>query len=567
MFDTFPTDYKKAMDWSWEQFEPYTQHLLDTEIGENNIDAWMRDWSTFRLMIVELYARLNVNSAVNTEDGEAEAQLKRFMSEIYPQVLRHDFAMNNKLIASEIVPDGMEVPMRGVRKQVELFREDNLPLIEAADNLRIEYSKISGAQTVEWEGDEKTLQQMSPMLKETDRARREKAWRLMQARILEDREQYDALWVKYMDIRKQIAHNAGFESYRDYVWQDLGRFDYTPEDALEFCDAIEQVVVPALSRLSEERRQKMGLDTLRPWDMAVDALGRDAMRPYETMDDFTAKTETIFKQVDPVLGDYFATMREENLLDLENRKAKRPGGFCTGFPVSQRPFIFMNAVGLDSDIRVLLHEAGHAFHGFYCFQEADYIQQMRAPMEFNEVASMAMELLASPYLTEDRGGYFTEAEADRFRKEHLGGIISFWPYMAVVVAFQHWIYTNHDTASDPAACDEKWRELVARFLPKIDWTGLEDVMINRWRKQLHIFLRPFYYVEYGLAQLGAVQVYANALEDQATALEQYRSALKLAGTAKLPDLYEAAGVKLAFDAETLGNAVNLLETQMASFTE
>ena len=567
MFDSFPTHYEAVLTWTWDDFEPYAQDLLDRDLTDDTIDAWLKDWSRFRLMTQELYARLNVNSAVNTEDEVAEAAQKRYISEVHPHVLRHDFAMNQKFIAAEIIPDGMAVPMRKVRAQVELFREENLPLIEASDNLRIEYSKISGAQTVEWEGEEKTLQQLAPVLKETDQERREKAWRLMQERVLQDRDAYNDLWVQYMNIRKEMAQNAGFESYRDYIWQDLGRFDYRPEDALQFCDAIEEMVVPALKRLHEDRIKQLNIENLRPWDTAVDALGRDAMTPFATMDEFEAKTEAIFKQVDPVLGDYFATMREEKLLDLDNRKAKRPGGFCTGFPVSQRPFIFMNSVGQDTDIRVLLHEAGHAFHGFYCFENADYWQQLRAPMEFNEVASMAMELIALPYITQDKGGFFTEAEATRFRKDQFSRIIGFWPYMAIVVAFQHWIYTNHDEATDPANCDAKWRELYARFMPMIDWSGLEELQVNRWRKQLHIFLRPFYYVEYGLAQLGAVQVYANALKDQTDALEQYRSALKLAGTAKLPDLYEAAGVKLAFDSDTLGEAVTLLETQMAALAE
>jgi oligoendopeptidase F len=305
----------------------------------------------------------------------------------------------------------------------------------------------------------------------------------------------------------------------------------------------------------------LGYDTLRPWDTQVDPLGRDPLRPFETVAVLAEKAETIFQQVDPELGEYFATMRRESLLDLDNRKGKAPGGYCTGFPVTGRPFIFQNAVGVEGDVRTLLHESGHAFHGFER-QKLPYIQQRSSPMEFNEVASMAMELIAAPYLEASKGGYYADADANRARMNHLEGIIAFWPYMAVVVAFQHWIYTHHDTATDPDNCDAKWNELWGRFMKGVDHTGLEQYIPNRWRRQLHIFRVPFYYVEYGLAQLGAVQVWANALQDPAKTLGQYRQALALGGTVTLPELYRTAGAKLAFDAGTLGEAVHLIETTL-----
>lgn len=562
MFESFPTNYEDVLDWSWEQFKPYADDLMARDVTEDSIDGWLRDWTQFTGLLFELRSRLNVAAAANTEDEEAETRYRNYVADIQPQMMRVNFALSRKLVDSEIVPEDMDVPMRGVRAEIELFREENLPLIQKLSDLQVEYGKISGSQTVEWDGEEKTLQQMRPVLQETDRDRREKAWYLMQERMREDREKYDELWVQYMTIRKEIYENAGFDNYREYAWKDRGRFDYTPEDAEAFCQAIEETVVPALARQREARRQTMGLDALRPWDTQVDPPGRDPLKPFETIDEFEETTVRIFQQVDPKLGEFFRTMKDERLLDLDNRKAKRPGGFCTAFPVAKRPFIFMNAVGVDGDIRVLLHEAGHAFHAFYVLDDMDYWQQGNTPMEFNEVASMAMELLAAPYLTEDRGGFFSTPDAARFRKDHLQGIIGFWPYMAIVVAFQHWIYTNHDEATDPANCDKKWRELWDRYQPGVDWSGVEDFILNIWRRQLHIFLVPFYYIEYGLAQLGAVQVWANALKDQQTALEQYRKALRLAGTVTLPELYEVAGAKLAFDSATLGEAVSLLETQI-----
>ena len=365
-----------------------------------------------------------------------------------------------------------------------------------------------------------------------------------------------------------MAKNAGFDDFRSYIWEQRGRFDYTPDKALQFCEAIAEVVVPVAEKLRDMARIQLGYDALRPWDMtqhsfavAIDPLGRDALKPYETMDEFIDKGEAIFTQVDPELGSFFHTMKEENLLDLDNRKGKAPGGYCTRFPVSQRPFIFMNSVGLEGDVRTLLHEAGHAFHVFSMTHLPYHMlsQFGHIPMEFAEVGSMAMELLASPYLTEDKGGYFSVEDSKQFRADHLRNIIYFWPYMAVTVAFQHWVYTNHEAATNPDNCDAKYLELWDKYIPGIDWGDDRQYIVNRWRRQGHIFGSPFYYIEYGLAQLGAVQVWANAIEDQQAALEKYRYSLTLGGKVTLPELFEAAGATLSFDAQTLQDAVDLIE--------
>jgi oligoendopeptidase F len=270
----------------------------------------------------------------------------------------------------------------------------------------------------------------------------------------------------------------------------------------------------------------------------------------------------VLGRVDEELGEYFATMRREGLLDLDNRKGKAPGGYCTSFPAVQRPFIFMNAVGLAGDVRTLLHEAGHAFHVFES-RPLPYHQQRSVPMEFAEVASMAMELLAAPYLHRGDGGFYDEADYARARVEHLEGILAFWPYMAVVDGFQHWAYANPEAGVDPAACDAAWDGLWARFMGAIDWSGLDAERVTGWHRKQHIFRAPFYYVEYGMAQLGAVQVWRNALADQAGALAAYRRALALGGTATLPELFAAAGARFAFDTATVQEAVDLIEQTIA----
>ncbi|MCA9882401.1 MAG: M3 family oligoendopeptidase [Anaerolineae bacterium] len=558
MFDNLKSKLDDALSWGWDDFAPYYDDLLARAVDGDSLEQWLGDWSSTSKLVMEVGSRLRVATTVDTTDEEASARYKAFMANVFPKVQEKSFLLNKKLVDTGIVPEGMAIPMRRIRAEIELFREENLPLFVQESDLGLAYNKLVGAQTVMWDGEEKTISQMSPVFLETDRSRREEAWKLIQSRLREDREAQNGLWRQLMALRKQIGRNAGYDNYRDYIWQDKGRFDYTPEQVLQFTSAIEEVVVPAAERLAEQRRQQLGLETVRPWDTDVDPMNREPLKPFDSIDEFEQRTEAIFKQVDPELGSQFATMRTEKLLDLGNRKGKGPGGYCTGFPVSERPFIFQNAVGVDRDIRTLLHEAGHAFHGFARY-ELPYAQQMGSPMEFNEVASMAMELLAMPYITEDNGGYYTAAEAARSRIGHLEGIIKFWPYMAVVVEFQHWIYANHDEATNPDACDAKWLEIWNRFMTDIDFSGYEDYILNRWRRQLHIFRVPFYYIEYGLAQLGAVQVWANALKDQAAALSQYRDALALGGTVTLPQLYETAGARLAFDADTLRTYIDLIE--------
>jgi oligoendopeptidase F len=354
-----------------------------------------------------------------------------------------------------------------------------------------------------------------------------------------------------------MAAHAGYDDYRSFRWKELHRFDYTPDDCMRFHRAIEEVVVPAAERIAEKRRRMLGVESLRPWDTEVDPLGRGALTPFSEVSQLQEGVASIFHRVDERLATYFDTMVREELLDLDNRKNKAPGGYCTDFAALKRPFIFMNAVGIHDDVQTLLHEAGHSFHTFEK-SHLPYYQQRQVGMEFSEVASMAMELLASPYLVKNQGGFYEQADAARAVIEHLEWGIRFWPYMAVVDAFQHWAYEHPAESVDPEKCDEQWARVWNRFITWIDWTGLERELQNGWQTKLHIHVAPLYYVEYGLAQLGAVQVWANALEDQAGSVAAYRSALALGGTVPIPDLFAAAGAKFAFDADTLEDAVSLM---------
>jgi oligoendopeptidase F len=358
-----------------------------------------------------------------------------------------------------------------------------------------------------------------------------------------------------------VAANADLNDYRTFRWQKLHRFDYTPADCFRFHEAIEAEVVPAARRICEKRRQRLGVETLRPWDLEVDPLGRPSLRPFQDGLELQTKCAAVLHRLDPQLGAYFDTMMREGLLDLDNRKNKAPGGYCTNFAAVKRPFIFMNAVGLNEDVQTLLHESGHAFHIFETAQ-LPYYQHLQVGDEFGEVGSMAMELLAASYLSE-ADGFYSEAEAARARIEHLEHIVLFWPYMAVVDAFQHWVYENPAKAMNPDNCDARWAALWQRFMPDVDWSGLEPEMMTGWQRKLHIHQAPFYYVEYGLAQLGSVQVWRNSLTDEVGAVTSYRRALALGGTVSLPELYTAAGATFAFDAPTLRAAVKLTEDTVA----
>jgi oligoendopeptidase F len=550
------------MQWNWDQIAPYFDELTHRTITSESVESWLDDWSKLSRLISEAGERLHVANTQNTADTAVEQRYNAFLENILPNMLAAEQKLKQKMVESGLQPPNFAIPMRNMRAEVELFREANLPLITQERKLVSDYEKIIGAQTIPWDGQEKTVAQMRPLLQNTDRDLRERVFRLISARQLADRPALGELWGKFLKLRCEMAANTGFGDYRSLRWKQLLRFDYTPEDSKRFHAAIEQVVVPAASRLFEKRRRQLGVDTLRPWDLAVDPTGLPPLRPYNDTAEFESITESMFVRVDPKLGGYFHDMRDNALLDLGNRKNKAPGGYCTGFAYSHKPFIFMNGVNIQGDVITLLHEGGHAFHG-YETANLRYFHQEQIPMEFAEVASMSMELLASPYLAKKNGGFYSEADAIRARVNHLESIIEFWPYMAIVDAFQHWVYENPDAAADPTACDEAYKRLWLRFRPDVDFSGLEDVMVLRWQTQLHVFLDPFYYVEYGLAQLGAVQVWANSLKDQADAVARYRAALALGGTVPLPELYQAAGAKLSFEAEALQNAVDLIERTLA----
>ncbi len=556
--------FKEFMTLDWKSIEPLYQYRQEIELTQDTLDHWMADWSDLRKLVDERYARLSLATELDTTAEEAEKKYHDFLENIYPATQSADQKLKEKLLASNLVPAGMDLILKKMRTEADLFCEENLPLMTEESKLSTQYSKILGAQTIEWEGEELTLTQVKTKMQTPDREERRKLWERMSKTQLDDREKIDQMWGKFMDIRADLAANAGYPDYRSFRWMQRLRLDYTPEDSKEFLEAIKQVAVPAATRVYDRYQVRLGIDKVRPWDLLNNqtTFSLPAIKAFETEEEFISRVGDIFNKLDPVLGGYFQTMRDNQLFDLLNRKGKGPGGFCTSFATVGLPFIFMNAAGRSADLRVLFHESGHAFHIFERVNLA-YHHQWRPGLEFAEVASTAMELLAEPYLGEDQGGFMSTEDAARTRLLNLEEKLLFWPYMAVVVAFQHWVYENHTEAKDPAACDATWSALIDEYMPGIDWEGYEDVKMTGWHRKLHIHQEPFYYIEYGLASLGAFQIMQKARQDQASALKHYRQALALGGTVSLPELYRACGANLSFDVQTLGEVVDLIEENLA----
>jgi oligoendopeptidase F len=446
---------------------------------------------------------------------------------------------------------------RDTKLHVELFRLENVPLETEEAKLSQQYQKLSGSLTVQFRGEEKTLVQMGRYLEEVDRPTRQESWELVAERRVREAEKFDDIFDRLVELRQQIAKNAGFKNYRDYAFRKLGRFDYTPEDCELFHQAVEMEVMPIVRELQAERQTRLGLETLRPWDLTVDPLSRAPLRPFEGVEQMVGRTLQVFQRLDSELAAGFQQMQNLNLLDLGNRKGKAPGGYQSTLPEARVPFIFMNAIGIQRDVETILHESGHAFHAL-ATRDEDLYAYRGAPIEFCEVASMSMELLGNDFLEE----FYRTPEASRARRTHLEGIMSILPWIATVDAFQHWVYTHpsHTRTEREAA----WLDLMKRFGGDVDWRGYEAIRGRLWQRQLHIFIHAFYYIEYGIAQLGALQVWANSRRDKVQALQRYKSALKLGGSRPLPELFAAAGCRFEFSRSTMAPLVRLVREELAA---
>ncbi|MDQ2944114.1 MAG: M3 family oligoendopeptidase [Candidatus Dormibacteraeota bacterium] len=553
-------------DATWEDLLPYYEELASRPLDHANVEAWLADWSLFESLLSEAAALAGFAYSCDTTDPAREAAQLRFGAQISPQAREQRVRLQERLVQLDYVRPGLETTVERFRNQMQLFNEANVPLFSGLSKLEIEWSKVNGAMTVEWDGEEKTPPQLLPFLESRDQDVRERAFRLRAKPYIEQRDVLADIFDRMYDMRQQVARNAGFDNYRDYAHREKNRFDYTPEDCVRFHDAVESAVLPAVQRLTERRRRLMRLDELRPWDLTADPKGRPPLKPFDDIGAFIGQADDVFANVNPDFQTYFHRMAEAQLLDLDNRKGKAPGGYCQTLAFRKMPLIFMNAVGIDDDVRTLLHESGHAFHSFEA-SRLPLLFQRHPGSEMAEVASMSMELLAAPFIDRANGGYYSEEDARRSRAELLEGIVMFLPHCASVDAFQQWIYVDED-GRDAAARDRKWLGLRRRFEgPSVEWTGLDAERIARWYQQPHFFASPFYYIEYGIAQLGALQIWRNSLRDRGDAVRKYREALALGATKPLPELFKTAGASLIFDSAAMGELISLVEEVLANLDE
>lgn len=551
-------------DATWSDIAPYYESLATAPLASPPVDAeveaWLAAWSQLDSLVGEAGTLAMIAYTGNTADEAAEQAYLRFSMEIFPTLEEQQVRLARRIVELGWSRPDLETTIRRFRSDIEIFREPNVARFAKLEEYSAAYQKRTGGLSVEWDGEEKTIPQLQPFLKSADRAVRERAFLAGSHAYLQHRDELAVLFDRMLGLRQEIGEEAGFTDFQRYAFAAKHRFDYTPEDVAGFHAAVEAAVVPAVARLYEHRRERLGVSALRPWDLAVELDATTPLKPFENVGEFVDGARRIFNRVDPELGANFDIMAREELLDLESRPGKAPGGYCTDLSFRGRPFIFMNAVGVPDDVQTLVHEAGHCFHDFAAHR-LPYAWQRRTGHEAAELASMSMELLALPYLVEP-DGYYTAEEARVAWLEHFEDVLCSLTHIASVDAFQAWIYAN-EAGADAAARDAAWLEIRSRFEPVVDWSGLDGERIARWYRQLHIFELPFYYIEYGLAQLGAVQVFRNAVENGQDAIDAYKRFLSLGGTRPLPELYAAAGVKLVFDTETMVELVQFIEERIA----
>lgn len=546
----------------WPALEPWFQKLLDRPLATlPDLEQWIRDYNELDAVISEDVCWRQIKMTCETENKELEAAFTFFMMEIQPKIQPYADQLNRKLVdcplTAELDKNKYFTYLRNVKKSIDLFREANIPLQAELNVMQQQFASISGKMTVEVEGKEYTLQQAARFLQNPDRTLRESVYRKVNERRLQDLDALDKLYSDLVAKRHQVALNAGFKNYRDYKFAEMGRFDYTPEQCFQFHNAVKEHVLPIVNSIYEKKKKKLGLETLRPWDLDANPAGEEPLRPFTNGQELLEKSIRCFDDLDPFFGDCLRKMKELGHLDLESRKGKAPGGYNCPLAESGAPFIFMNAAGQMDDVTTMVHEGGHAIHSFLAHQlEINAFKEY--PMEIAEVASMSMELFSMDHWE----AYFPlEEDRQRAREHQLERVITIFPWIATIDQFQHWVYENPTHTSEERK--QKWEDIFNNFTSSaIDTSGLEYYRSWFWQKQLHLFEVPFYYIEYGIAQLGAIGMWKQYRENKDMGIRNYVSALQLGGTRSLPQLYQAAGIELNFSPQYIQALMLFVEEEL-----
>ena len=544
----------------WDELQPIYQEFLDREIvSAEALESWLLELGRFDAYVGETGSMLYVDMTCDTENEEIKQAYLDFVEQVQPELAKVGDLLNRKLAESPYADelDSIEynVLLRDTRMGIALFREENIALGTELTKLGQRYNEICGAMTVQFDGEERTMQQMGKYLQVNDREVRESAYRTVGERRFQDSEEIDDLYDKMIELRHQVAQNAGYENFRDYTFDSKRRFDYTPADCEAFQTAIEQICVPLMREIDGKRRDALGLKALRMWDMGHDVHGRNPLQPFTEVEEMVAGTSRMFHRLSPELGEFFDSLRDGTSLDLDSRKGKAPGGYQLQRDHSRKPFIFMNATGLQRDLETMVHEAGHAFHSIYA-DEIPLVDYRSAPIEFCEVAAMSMELLTHDFLDE----FYSSDDANRAVREHLEGIVSILAWIATIDAFQHWIYTNPGHSKEER--HQQWLDLGDRFGSHLDWNGFEEWRKVGWQRQLHLFSYPFYYIEYGIAQLGALQLWLQYQKNPQTALDNYAKSMRLGGSRPLPELFEAGEMSFDLGNSTVQGLIDAVRTEL-----
>ena len=554
-----PEDFKVE---KWELTEPYFMDLLERKINsKKDLVRWFIDSSELESVLSEDLAWRYIRMTCDTTNEEAVKQYQFFITEIQPKAAPYTDKLNHKALESPFINDldqsGYKIMIRNIQTEIKIFREENIPLQTEIKTEAQKYGQISGAMTVEVDGKELTLQQAGVLLQSTDRTLREEVYHKIAQRRLADKKALDELYTRLIGLRDKVACNADFSNFRDYMFDAMGRFDYTPEDCFDFHKSIASEVVPLLDDMASNRKEMLGITELKPWDKAVDLAGKDALKPFGTGSELLERSVSAFSKLKPWLGERLSIMKAMGHLDLDSRKGKAPGGY--NYPLAETgvPFIFMNATSTLRDMVTLMHEGGHAVHSFLT-KDLELGAFKNAPSEVAELASMAMELLSMDYWE-----VFFKSEEDlkRAKREHLEQIIETLPWVATIDKFQHWVYEN--PGHSPHERKESRNRIFDEFSDNItNWDRLQEVKDYLWQKQLHLFEVPFYYIEYGMAQLGAIAVWKNYRENPQKGLSEYMNALNLGYTRTIPEIYEMAGIRFDFSRAYISELMVFVKSEL-----